>query len=95
MRGRFFTSIFFIEGKGNVLSNVSLSPPPDELDNKIEDKMVLTMKEKEITHPIKRATADLKLILQMTLVDVANKNSMTLFKNMHLLDDFLEFPADQ
>ena len=54
--------------------------------------MVLTMKEKEITHPIKRATADLELILQMTLVDVANKNSMTLFKNMHRLDDFLEFP---
>ena len=31
----------------------------------------------------------------MTLVDVTSKNSMILFKNMHLPDDFLEFPADQ
>ena len=67
----------------------------DELDNKIEDKMVLTMKEKEIKDPIKRAMADLELIHQMTLVDLTSKNSMTLFKNMNLLDDFLEFPADQ
>ena len=39
--------------------------------------------------------ADLELIHQMTLVDLTSKNSMTLFKNMNLLGDFLKFPADQ
>ena len=67
----------------------------DELDNKTKDKMALTIKEKEIKDPLKRATTDLELIHQMTLVDLPSKNSMTLFKNTHLPDDFFEFPADQ
>ena len=45
---------------------VGLAPFDDELDNKTEDKMVLSMKEKEIKVPIQRATTDLELIHQMT-----------------------------
>ena len=57
--------------------------------------MVLAMKEKERGDPLKRAMIDLELIHQMTLVDFKSKNSTILLKNMHLPDDFLEFPADQ
>ena len=57
--------------------------------------MVLAMKEKERRDPIKRATIDLDLIHQMTSVDFTSKNSMILFKNLHLPNNFLEFPADQ
>ena len=53
------------------------------------------MKEKERGDPLKRGTIGLQLIHQMTLVDFTSKNSMILFKNMHLPDDVLEFPADQ
>ena len=74
---------------------VGLALFDDELDNDTKNKMVLTMKEKEIKDPLKRTTTDLELIYQMTLVDLTSKNSMTLFKNMYLPDDFLEFPADQ
>ena len=74
---------------------VGLAPFDDELDNETRKKMVLTMKEKEIKDPAKRATTDLELIHQMTLVDLTSKNSKTLFKNMNLPDDILEFPADQ
>ena len=74
---------------------VGLALFDDELDNETKNKMVLTMKEKEIKYPLKRATTVLKLIHQLTLVDLTSKNSMTLFKRIHLPDDFLEFPADQ
>ena len=73
---------------------VGLAPFDDELDNETKDKIVLTMKEKEIKDPAIRATTDLELIHRMTLVDLTSKNSTTL-QNMHLPDDFLEFPADQ
>ena len=74
---------------------VGLALFDDELDNETKDKMILTMKEKETKDPLKRATIDLELIHHMTLVDLTGKNSMILFKNMHLPDNYLEFPADQ
>ena len=48
---------------------VGLAPFDDELDYETKEKMVLTMKEKEIKDPVKRATTDLERIHQMTLVD--------------------------
>ena len=53
--------------------------------------MVLAMIEKERGDPLQRATIDLELIHQMTLVDFTSKNSTILFKNMPLPDNFLEF----
>ena len=67
----------------------------DELDNETKDKMVLVLKEKETGDPLKRATIDLELFHQMTLLDFTSKNSMILFRNMHLPDDFLELLPDQ
>ena len=48
---------------------VGLAPFDDELDYETKEKMVLTIKEKEIKDPVKRATTDLERIHQMTLVD--------------------------
>ena len=67
----------------------------DELDNGTKDKMILAVKEKERGDPLTCVTINLEIIHQMALVDFTSKNSMILFKNIHLSDDFLEFPADQ
>ncbi|KAK4320593.1 hypothetical protein Pmani_008554 [Petrolisthes manimaculis] len=75
---------------------VTLALFDDDLDNNTKDKMVLAMKEREgEKKPPKRATVDIKLIKEKTLVDFTIRKSKTFFNNLHLPQDFLEYPADQ
>ena len=67
----------------------------DVLDNTTNDKMVITMKEKEGKEkPLKHATINMKLIQEKTLVDFTTQISRLHFNNLCLPDDFLEYPEN-
>ena len=75
---------------------VGLALFDDDLDNGTKDAMVNAMKAKEgKKRPPKRATVDLKVIQEKTVVDFVTKNSRLLFTTLDLPEEFLEHPVDQ